>query len=339
MRIGVDLMGSDVSPLVLFEAVLLAAEQLDPSHTLVAIATHSSAEDIQRRYHAALSAIPFARIILHPVSDSITMHDEPVQAVSRKKESSIVVGIHLLKMGIIDAFISCGNTGALIASATLQLPLLPGIKRPALLVLLPTHKGLVAVLDVGGNVSCKSHHLVQFAYMGAAYQSCYGIECPRIGLLNIGVEPKKGTSTTCKAYQILKEKCENTKFQMEFLGNVESRDLFKGGMDVLVTDGFTGNVLLKTTEGVASFIFNYLEKNLHEASLSDVKQKVKDLKHLFSDTEYPGATVCGVEGLVIKCHGRGSVKGLLNGIKGAVHLHDKQLISKLKSQLAHLQSI
>lgn len=330
MRIGVDLMGSDASPQVLFQAVLQAAEQLESSHIIFAIATHSAIENIQREYHSVLDALPLVRIIFHPVADQITMADEPVQAISRKKESSIVVGIHLLKMGYIDALISCGNTGALIAAATLKLPLLPGIKRPALLVRVPTETGSVAILDVGGNVSCKPHHLVQFSYMGAAYQHCYSIECPRVGLLNVGVEAKKGTSTVCKAYELLKENSQHNKLYMDFLGNVESHELFKGGIDVLVTDGFTGNVLLKATEGAVAYIFSYLEKNLEEA---EGKKKVKELKHHFNDQEYPGAIVCGVEGLVVKCHGKGSVKGLLHAIKGAVHLHQQQLIDKMKERL------
>lgn len=335
MRIGIDLMGGDNPPKVLFEGVLFAAKELPSSVTLVVIGTHSIIHDLQ----ASLQGISenHARIEYYPVSDSIGMGDEPIQAAARKKESSLVKGIRLLKKKRINAFVSAGNTGALFASAAMQLPRLPGIKRPALLVCLPTVKGSVAVLDVGGNVSCKAQHLVQFAYMGAAYQCCSeGIEKPAIGLLNIGVEPKKGTSAVREAYQLL-EKCaasqDHLDAKMQFLGNIEGRDVFQGKADVLVTDGFTGNVLLKTAEGVSSFIFDYVEESAGLSTFPALGQALSNLKRYFSYAEYPGAFICGVEGIVIKCHGHSSGRAVLNGIKGAVKLIERDVISHLKTKL------
>lgn len=326
MRIGIDLMGSDNSPKILFEGVLRAAEEMPPSTVLVVIGTHSALQTLP-----AIPNPPQGRIEYLPVSDAITMNDEPVLAISRKKGSSIVTGIRLLKRRQLDAFVSAGNTGALLASATLQLPRLPGIKRPALLVSLPTVTGSVAVLDVGGNVSCKAHHLVQFAHMGAAYQRCSeGIAKPTVGLLNIGAEPKKGTSVIREAYQLLS--CQPGP-HMQFLGNVEGREVFQGKTDVLVTDGFTGNVLLKTAEGVSSFIFDYVQETISSAPTQMFEQALQNLRRYFSYAEYPGAFICGVEGVVMKCHGHSSSRAMLNGIKGAAHLVQNNVIAHLKDSL------
>jgi phosphate acyltransferase len=332
MRIGVDLMGSDNSPTALFEAVLQAANQLDPSSSLVVIATHSVINELRRQHQQILSSLPPGRIEFHAVFDTIGMSEEPVSAVFHKKGSSLVVGVRLLKKNYLDAFVSAGNTGALIASSVLHLPKLPGIKRPALLAQLPTITGTIAVLDIGGSVSCKAQNLVQFAYLGAAFQQCSeGIAVPTVGLLNIGVEPKKGTSSVRLAYQTLKDHAPQ---HMRFVGNVEGRDIFQGGVDVLVTDGFTGNVLLKASEGVSSFIFDYIQEALNNSSSEKLIQSFRELKRYFSYAEYPGAILCGVEGVVIKIHGNASVKAMLNGIKGAVHLVEQKLIPKLKVQLA-----
>lgn len=327
-------MGSDSSPKVLFEGVVKAAERLDSSSTLLVIATRSVLNDIHHSDANSPRLQSGARIEFHPVSDSIAMADDPLKAVSRKKGSSLVVGIRLLKKKQIDALVSAGNTGALIASATLQLPRLPGIKRPALLISVPTITGSVAVLDVGGNVQCKAPHLVQFAHMGAAYQSCSaGIALPNVGLLNIGVEPIKGTSSQREAYQALSEYSQNQGAKMRFIGNVEGRELFQGKIDVLVTDGFTGNVLLKTSEGVSSFIFDYIKESLDDNVPASFLEALKNLKKHFSYAEYPGAFICGIEGIVVKCHGASSAPAMLNGIIGAANLVQSKVIDRLKDSL------
>lgn len=334
MRIGIDLMGSDRPPHVLFDAVLQGSKELTSSCALVVIATHSVVNELKTMHHAVLNVPGTAQIEFYPVCDSIAMADDPLFAFCNKKESSLAVGIRLLKRKKLDAFVSAGNTGALVAGAALSLPHLPGVKRPALLVVLPTVTGSVAVLDVGGTVLCKPHHLVQFAYMGAAYQRCMqGIEKPKVGLLNIGIEPKKGSSVARQAYQALCENAVSAAVNMHFLGNVEGRDVFQGGIDVLVTDGFTGNVLLKTSEGLSSFIFEHIQEALQPFASEKLHQTFKELKRSFSYSEYPGALVCGVEGVVVKCHGNSSTKAILNGIKGAVRLVDQQLIPRLKEQL------
>lgn len=321
MRIGVDLMGGDSSPVALFEAVLFAADKLSHlSINLVVTATPSVIQEIRSRPQRLPVCIEF-----QSVNEVIEMADDPLLAIRRKKDSSLVVGVRLLKKKLIDAFVSSGNTGALIASAALTLPSLPGIQRPALLAMLPTAKGSVAVIDVGGNVACKASHLVQFAQMGAAYQRCFRqVGVPSVGLLNIGIESKKGTSELRQAYELLEKHSQGNK--MRFAGNVEGREVFQGGIDVLVTDGFTGNVFLKTSEGVSAFILEYLKHAI-------AKDAMADLKKQFSYDEYPGAVLCGVEGVVIKCHGQSSAKGMLNGILGAANLVQNQFVNMLKSEL------
>lgn len=339
MRIAVDVMGGDEPPLNLCKGVVDAAARFGPHHTLVIIATEDVAQQFALQWRDRIQSSDHSKIEFVTASEVIEMNDDPVQSAKLKKESSLVLGVRLLKKHKVDAFLSVGNTGALIASATLTLPLLPGITRPALLAMLPTENAYVAVIDVGGNVSCKARHLAQFAQMGAAFQRCIqNIDQPRVGLLNIGVESKKGTSELRQAYQNLKDESETLVAQglspgMIFVGNVEGRDLFRGEVDVLVTDGFTGNILLKTAEGTASFIFRYLKENCPSGVQDKLLQALGQLSRHFNYAEYPGAIICGVEGIVMKCHGDSTSDALLNGIQGAFNFVQKRLIHRIKEQL------
>lgn len=331
MRIGIDLMGSDRAPVILFKAIEQAAEEF-PEVGLVVFLTQEALNEILLHFPPFFS-VRRARLEFQIVSDVIEMHDEPLIAIRQKKNSSIVLGIKFLKKRYLDGFISAGNTGALIAWSTLVLPLLPGIKRPALLATLPTEKGSVAIVDVGGNVSYKAYHLAQFAQLGVAYQRCYeGIAEPRVGLLNIGVESKKGTSELRQAYQLLESMSQRK--EILFVGNIEGREVFQGNVDVLVTDGFTGNVLLKTSEGVSSFILQQLQEALQNVPSSDRKSILHCLQYQFDYEEYQGAIVCGVDCVVVKCHGQSSPKGFLRGIQGAIQLVQNGFINQVKQQLS-----
>lgn len=338
MRIGIDLMGGDNPPQHLFEAVLQAALHFGSKCTFIVIATKSA---VQQLYPYSLSkrakSSP-SNITFKIVADTIAMAEDPIGAVRRKKDSSLVVGMRLLKKRQIDGFVSCGNTGALITSAALSMPMLPRIIRPALLASMPTEKGMLAVLDVGGNVSCKAQHLVQFAILGAAYQrAILGIETPRVGLLNVGVESKKGTQEIRQTYEILKalshSQKDKTGLRMDFIGNIEGRDIFNGGIDVLVTDGFAGNVMLKTVEGAASIIFDSLAGACQENAPPAFVQRLDQLHKLFNYHEYPGAIVCGTDGVIIKVHGNASSKTLYNSIIGAAQIIKNDVISQIKEQL------
>lgn len=337
MRIGIDLMGGDNPPELLFPAIIEAAKQLPSVQSLLVIATkpvvdHFSSLLVSPQYSTAAKQIAF-----EICDDVIAMTDDPLSAVRHKKRSSLVLGMQLLKKKEIDAFVSCGNTGALIASAALSLPLLPGVSHPALLAMLPTEKGSVAVLDVGGNVVCKAEHLVRFAFLGAAYQrAIHGIERPSVGLLNVGVESRKGNAEVREAYELLQAYCKRTgesgnPLNIHFSGNIEGRDLFKGTVDVLVTDGFTGNVLLKTAEGVASFVFESLQEKM-EGGLPDSFQKsFNELKKQFNYAEYPGAIVCGIDAIVVKVHGNATAAALLASILSAAECVKKQVTTHVKS--------
>lgn len=329
MRIGIDLMGSDRSPHVLFDAVVQAAKHF--SHTFIVFADQEAIHalsDLKRQISASPST---ASIEFHPVKDVITMHDEPVAAVRKKKHSSIVEGIRLLKkknQDGLDAFVSAGNTGALVAAATLNLPLLPHVRRPAILASLPTETGHVSIIDVGGNVSCKATHMVSFAKLGASFESiCHGILHPKVGLLNVGTESKKGTHEHRLTHQILSKKANH----FEFVGNIEGREVFQGKVNVLVTDGFTGNILLKTTEGVASYILDFLRKSAASSSSSHFQHILQQMQSHFSYNEYPGAIMLGVEGVIVKCHGDSSAKAMFNSIKAAISYVEADLISKIKN--------
>lgn len=331
MRIGIDLMGGDNPPELLFPAILQTVKEFASHHTLLILATKSVIAPLSSLLSTLFSTPP-PSISFQECEDVIMMTDDPLSALRRKKNSSLVVGIHLLKIKSIDALVSCGNTGALIASAALTLSLLPGISHPALLVALPKKNGTVAVLDAGGNLLNTAEDLVHFAFLGAAYQrAVQGIETPTVGLLNVGVESRKGTIEVRQAYEKLKMYCEEDAVpSLHFAGNIEGRDLFKGTVDVLVTDGFSGNVLLKTAEGVAAFIFESLQDRIQIGSMPDFEKSFADLKKQFNYAEYPGAIVCGIDGVVVKVHGNANAESLLIGIREAIDCVEKEVIVRIK---------
>lgn len=317
-RIGIDLLGSDTPPEKLFHAVIECFSKIDHPVEFTIFGTKNLFHNQQ---------LP-AGITCIPVSEFISMEESPLIAVRRKKNSSLCVGVEMLKNHTIDAFITAGNTGALLACCKLELHMLPGIDRPALMTLIPTKKEPIAVLDVGANVSVKAEHLVQFASMGIAYQKTRGIQNPTLGLLNIGSEKKKGTPELRKAYEHLQQQ-----YSPNFKGNVEGRDVFHGELDVLVTDGFSGNIFLKTAEGLAEFILDDLQKAGAFEGSSELKKIISALWRRLQYDEYPGAILCGVDGIVMKCHGRSSPSSLAHSIIGAIRLHHHHFLEKIKEEL------
>ncbi|MGH8500537.1 MAG: phosphate acyltransferase PlsX, partial [Methylococcales bacterium] len=303
-RIGVDLMGCDTAPEDLYRATLQLVESGFPAEIVL-----FASEDLGGELDSSLHIVKG--------SDVIEMDDNPIQAVRRKKNSSLCLGLQFLKQKKIDAFVSAGNTGALLLAAKTTLKTLPRIDRPALLALLPTKKKEIAVLDVGANLTLKPEHILQFAAMGIAYQKSRGIKTPTIGLLNVGVEAKKGTPQLRAAYQKLEMMNRDEQI---FVGNVEGKAIFQGDIDVLVTDGFTGNIFLKTAEGIAAFILEELETSSRDTSFSHLKHELANLRNRLHYSEYPGAILCGVHGIVVKCHGDSSPPTFMNGIKGALRL-------------------
>lgn len=313
-KIGIDLMGGDVQPEVIIDAAVDVASHHPHIHfTLFSTQKYSATDTHSFSYEI--------------VSQVISMEDHPLKAVRKKTNSSLVKGIEALKEKRLDAFISCGNTGALIAASSIHLPHLQGITRSALLAQFPSRNGPMAVLDVGASVTVKAERLIEFARLGAAFFcSRFQKPCARVALLNIGVESEKGTKEHQTAYHLLQALSDPS---ITFLGNIEPRDVFTSNIDVLVTPGFAGNIFLKTAEGVASFIFQLAEEAMNNGHGLD------PLKAALSYEAASGALVAGLDALVIKCHGNSSKRAIKQAIIGASQMIDLKLIDKMKTLITH----
>ncbi len=323
-RIGIDLLGCETPPDKLLKAIVSHTWEGEYPPVLTIFATKDVFENVPtpEDFHC------------HVVTEEVTMEDDPLLAVRRKKDSSMAVGIGKLKTFEIDAFISGGNSGALLAQTKISLPMLPGIDRPAFLTLIPSKLEPIAVLDVGANVNVKAENLLQFAKMGIAYQKTRGLSHPIVGLLNIGEEKKKGTPELRKAYEILQTLNEDSPIDAPtFIGNIEGRSVFHGNIDVLITDGFTGNVFLKTSEGIAGFVLEQMENLGPLEVIPGIRSIIAALKHRLSYAEYPGAILCGADGIVMKCHGESPPEAFINSILGASRLVKNSFIEKIKTEL------
>lgn len=318
MRIGIDLMGGDRPFSEVQDSLQEAALEFGSSHQLVAFIEHSY-----------MDAVTFSNSIeIVEVGSFIEMHEPPLLAVRRKKDSSMAEGMRQLAAKKIDAFVSLGNTGALVTTAMLTLPKMFSIERPALLVSLPTAQEECIVLDVGANIAPKAEHLIDNARMAIALFSILGRKVNSFGLLNVGAEEIKGTRFHKQVYQLLEKAFPN-----QFKGNVEGWEVFKGELDFLITDGFTGNVFLKTCEAVAFFLTDYLEQKMSTYTGKTDHPLMDHLHEQFNYSQRPGALLCGVGGLVIKCHGHSTTKAIVSGIKGALHFAQKNVIEKMQALL------
>ncbi len=316
MELGVDLMGSDSSPLELFHAVHSICHEYGSSIAITAYLDQDSYNQVQQHYSLKSSS---SNITFQIVTDIVTMTDPPM-SVLEKKGCPQVMGLKSLADGKLQAFISAGSTGALYVCAKRHLPLKPQISRPFLMVALPVADKHVVICDVGANISCKAHHLIEFTKEAVEFfQSSYGRGNPSVGLLNVGVESIKGTQEHRVAYQKLSELSTEEKEhnRFTFIGNIEGRNVFKGKADIVITDGFSGNILLKTMEGTAEYVFDRILTLLED---SDAAEKLQEIRPQFHYTEFSGAILAGLEGLVIKCHGDASEASMYNGIKGAIEL-------------------
>ncbi len=320
-KIGVDLTGGDAAPETLFEDLSLLDKSFDTSIHLVFFIPETHLE----AFATLAKNNPLkCQVSLVATKETITMHDNPLTSIKAKKHSPMMTALRELKEGALDALVSIGNTGALIGGATLLLKRIKSIKRPGLLAILPTLTHPLVVIDVGANVTSTALHLMQFAQMGIAYQKCLGITHPKVALLNIGSEKDKGRKEMREAYKCLETLNEHHPSHPIFMGNIEGKEVFQGNIDVLVTDGFSGNIFLKTAEGMTAFILKIL-------SSSNIDNP--PLTHLLDYAEYPGALICGVEGIVIKCHSYSNPSAIYHGIHGAVNLVKSQFLQKLKKQL------
>src|SRR6266496_613215 len=330
--IALDAMGSDRAPKPEIEGAIQAARRFGISVTLVGPEEMLRAE-LSR--HSAADSLPIS--IAH-ASEVITMDDKAVQAVRAKRDSSMRVGLRLVREGQASAFISAGNTGAAMATAKMVLGGLPGVDRPALVAIIPTAVRTVStLLDVGANVDCKPHNLEQFAIMGEIYfRSMFGTEKPRVGILSIGEEQGKGNELTRETFELLKQ------LPMNFIGNVEGRDIYSGKVDVIVADGFVGNVALKTSEGVANLVRATLKETLAATITRQVgyllsRSAFSDFKKRIDHTEYGGAPLLGVKGACFITHGSSNVNAIKNAIRVAADFVDRKITSNIETEMAALR--
>ena len=305
MKILLDAMGGDNAPDANIKGAVSAINEVEAEVVLI------GKEDVIRSkikefYGKEVEEIS-PRLKIHNATETIEMEDVPTVAIRHKKDSSMVVGFKMLKEGEGDVFISAGNSGALLTGATLIVGRIKGIDRPALAGILPAYKSRLLLIDAGSNTNCKPINLLQFAQMSTIYlKNTYGIENPAIGLLNIGTEETKGNDLVKESYKLLKENSE--KLGINFVGNVEGRDAFSGKIDAIVTDGFTGNVFLKTTEGLGKFVKRTLTESLTHNILSKILAipalpSIKKFSKTMDYKSYGGALFLGVKKPVVKAHG------------------------------------
>jgi glycerol-3-phosphate acyltransferase PlsX len=309
IRIVLDVDGGDHGPRANLEGALLAVQQGQLTREQVILVGNGQALEAE---FARLGA-DAAGFEVVDAPDSLDAHDSPVEAMRKKPRNSIALGIGLLKEGRAQAFVSAGSTGLVVASATVMLRCLEGVRRPGIAVTIRGEKGPFTLIDVGANPQPKAVHLLHYAIMGAAYaRDSLGIPEPRVGLMNIGSEDQKGHPLVREARDLLRSASAN----FRFVGNVEGVDVFAGACDVIVSDGFTGNVLLKVSEGCAEYLLRALGHSMLEEHVPD-DLRARILKRLARDvdySEYGGALLLGVEGIVTICHGRSTGRAIANAL-------------------------
>ena len=329
MRIAIDAMGGDNAPQAVLEGVKLVLPELKDDVQLVLYGQ----EETLRSGLAALE-VSDPRVSIVATSEIIGCDEQPTLAIRKKKDSSMVRAVEAVAQKEADCVLSAGSTGALLTGATLIIKRLKGVKRPALATVMPTVDSCTLLLDCGANTDCKSEYLVQFAMMGTAYMKrVLGVENPRVGLLNNGAEEEKGNELTKQTYQLLKNA------PVHFTGNCEGRDVLGGGFDVVVCDGFDGNIVLKSTEGAAALVMDLLKQGLMSSTRTKVgaaicKPAFKLLKKKLDYTEYGGAPLLGVNGGVIKAHGSSNGKSFRSAILQAEKLVSSNVTELLGAEIA-----
>lgn len=326
MKIAVDAMGGDLAPKEPILGALAALEIIQADIVLIGDEVKINEVLSTQKYDAK-------RISIIHTTEVIENEDKPVKAIKAKKDSSMVVGFKMLKEKEVDAFLSAGNTGALLAGGLLKVGRIKGIDRPALCSVYPTTEGIAVLTDAGANADCKPRNLYEFAVMGSIYANrILGIENPRVGLANIGVEEGKGNSLVIDSFSVLKAS------NLNFIGNAEVRDVPAGVCDVIVCDGFTGNVILKVSEGVAKSFSKMLKEQILASKVMSVaslllKPAFAGLKKKMDSDEYGGAPFLGVDGILVKAHGSSNAKAFMNGIHYAQKCIDEDIVNVIKAEL------
>ncbi len=328
MRIILDGMGGDNAPEEIVKGAVEAAKEIEDEIIIVGKPDAIEKQLKKCKYKGE-------QISIAPANEVITMEDSPVKAIRHKKDSSLVVGLNMLRDGEGDMFVSAGNTGALIVGSRLLLGRIRGVDRPALASIYPDMTGgdPCMLVDAGASSESKARNMLEYGLMGSVYvEKVWGRSNPRVGLVNLGAEESKGTSVTKDAYQMLSAS------KLNFIGNVEGRDVPKGVCDVIVCDGFTGNVILKLTEGVSLSIFKLIKDTLKSNVKAMVggaliKSKLSGLKDEFDYEEYGGAPVLGVSGPVIKMHGSSTARAVKSAILRGMPYAEENVVDIIKQEM------
>lgn len=328
MKIAIDGMGGDNAPSEIVSGVVKALEEFKDIEFYITGPEDAIKKEISKNNYNGNN------IIVVDAKEVITTNEHPVMAVRRKKDSSLCKALNLVKEGTCDAVISAGSTGAFLAGCTFIVGRIKGIKRPALAPVMPGKNGSFIIVDAGANVDSKPEYLVQFAHMGKEYyKGVLNGKNPSVGLVNIGVEAEKGNDLTKETFKLLSEE------KLNFIGNIEPRDITKGDVNVIVCDGFVGNTILKMYEGTASTIMKVIKEEVMATGITSkvgallLKPVFKSIANRFDYKEYGGAPFLGVDGICIKAHGSSDARAFKSAIKQAKIFYDNKVLDKIKENI------
>jgi len=328
MRIAIDAMGGDNAPDEIIAGVLESIELLAEDDELILVGPE---KEIEARLPSKPSRSGMISVVHAP--EIIAMDDVPIESLRRKPKSSIAMIAKLAKQDQADAVISAGNTGACVAAFQMRMRNLPGVNRPGIAVVFPTPEGPVTICDVGANIACKPIHLYQYGVMASVYSKhLLGIENPRVGLMSIGSEDAKGNEVVKKARELIKSDSN-----MNFIGNIEGRDIFRGACEIVITEGFVGNVILKLTEGLVDGLFKAIKHELMEEKIRlamKFKPVMKRIYKKYDYNEYGGALLLGVNGTALICHGSSQARTIKNAILASKRFYTEKINDKIIKYLS-----
>lgn len=333
VNVALDAMGGDYAPLETVKGAVLAVNE----NSNVSVMLTGKKDVIEQEL--AKYSYPKERITIVNADEIITNEEPPVMAIRKKKDSSIVVAMNLVKEGKADGFVSAGSTGAVLVGGQLLVGRIKGIERPPLAPVIPTTQGVSLLIDCGANVDARPSHLVQFAKMGSVYmENVIGIKNPRVAIVNIGAEEEKGNMLVKETYPLLKN-CN----EINFIGSIEAREIPKGGADVIVCEAFVGNVILKLYEGLGSALITKIKSGLMTSLRSKIgalliKPALKRTMKDFDASEYGGAPMLGLNGLVVKTHGNSTAKEIKNSILQCVTFGEQKINEKIRDNVAMISS-
>ncbi len=328
MRIALDAMGGDDAPQINIEGAV-AALRNQPDLEVLLVGDQARLDEL-----VTATGYSGERLTIVPATDFVGMGEKPTDALRRKPDCSIAVCWKLMASGDVEAVVSAGNTGGVVASGLRTRLFLKGIKRPGIAVVLPTLTGRAVLMDVGANPGAKPEHLAQYAVMGSIYaREFLGVDTPRVGLMNIGSEEGKGTEVTRETHQLI----TSSSVREHYIGNVEGRDLYHGNVDVIICEGFVGNVVLKVSEGMASMMMRRLAEDVVSALESEKHKAAEAFRQIGRSYEYNevgGAPLLGIDGVCVICHGSSDHRSIANALRGAMKLREHRVNAQIVEHLA-----